>query len=253
MSNLRSRDTGVEGAVIWISAGEFFDPDSQHGPRIKVMLGEQLTAAGLSDAISVRLTDPPEVLGTLPVEINRRVIEFVRTNREVLLRHWNGELSTRETLDEVRAVGQTVKDPDSIVNRVLARYQAGTVRVGTARATLVVDEDVECLVSALKEANFRVLAPKAGLKDFDIREALLSHRILVTRNTPDFLADAPVLDYGIIGLEALPFIDPDKSCGRNPTAKMISEAVTEHDLASKRAGYVVMLMPDGRHEYRDLG
>jgi len=98
-----------------------------------------------------------------------------------------------------------------------------------------------------------VLAPKAGLKDFDIREALLSHRILVTRNTPDFLADAPVLDYGIIGLEALPFIDPDKSCGRNPTAKMISEAVTEHDLASKRAGYVVMLMPDGRHEYRDLG
>lgn len=105
LSNLRASDTGVEGAVIWISAGEFFDAESQHGPRIKVMLGEQLTADGLRDAVSVRLTDPPEVLGTLPVEINRRVIEFVHTNRGVLLRHWNGELATRETLDRIRAAG----------------------------------------------------------------------------------------------------------------------------------------------------
>lgn len=252
MSNLRSRDTGVEGVVIWISAGEFFDAESQHGPRIKVMLGERLTADGIQDAASVRLTDPPEVLGTLPAEIERRVIEFVRTNREVLLRHWNGELSTRETLDQVRAVEQTVDDPDSIVNRVLARYQAGTVRVGAARATLVVDEDVECLVSALKEANFRVLSPKAGLKDFDIRETLLSHRILVTRNTPDFLADAPVLDYGIIGLDALSFVDREHDYGNNQTAQLISKAVSELDLVSKRSGYVLVLKPDGRHVLRDL-
>lgn len=99
MSNLLPKDTGVEGAVIWISAWEFYGVDSQHGPRIKVVLGNKITTEGLRDAVSVRITDPPVVLGTLPGSIRKQVLRFVDRNRDVLLRHWNGELDSKDTLN----------------------------------------------------------------------------------------------------------------------------------------------------------
>jgi hypothetical protein len=104
MSNLRSTDTGVEGAVIWVSVGEFAGADLQHGPRIKVLQGNKITKDGLKDAVSVRLTDPPEVLGTLPAKLERQVVAFVNRNRDTLLRYWNEEISTREMLDLIERV-----------------------------------------------------------------------------------------------------------------------------------------------------
>jgi hypothetical protein len=104
MSNLLPRDTGVEGAVIWISAGEFYGVDAQHGPRIKVVLGNKITTEGLREAVSVRLTTPPVVLGELPGRVRKQVIQFVEKNRDVLLRHWNGELASKETLDLLERV-----------------------------------------------------------------------------------------------------------------------------------------------------
>ncbi len=65
-------------------------------------LGEGLTADRLGDAVVVRLTTPPEVFGELPGEVRRDVVAFVNLNRDVLLAHWRGELSTRETLDRLR-------------------------------------------------------------------------------------------------------------------------------------------------------
>ena len=99
MSNLRPKTTGVEGAVIWISAGEFYGVDAQHGPRVKVMLGDKITNEGLKESVSVRITDPPVVLGSLPGKIRGQVIRFIEKNRDVLLRHWNGELGSKETLN----------------------------------------------------------------------------------------------------------------------------------------------------------
>ena len=99
MSNLRPKTTGVEGAVIWISAGEFYGVDAQHGPRVKVMLGDKITNEGLKESVSVRITDPPVVLGKLPGKIQKQAIQFVEKNRDVLLRHWNGELDSKETLN----------------------------------------------------------------------------------------------------------------------------------------------------------
>lgn len=144
---------------------------------------------------------------------------------------------------------------DAIVARVLARYkEAKTVeKSGMARATLVVDENVDFLIEPLKEANFHVLKPPKGMEDFEIKKVLLAHRILVTRNTKDFLDDAPVLDYGIIGLEALPFVDPAHDYKSNLTAQMISKAVTAHSLVAERTGFVLMLKPSGKHVFRRLG
>ena len=99
MSNLLPEDTGVDGAVIWISAGEFHGVDAQHGPRVKVVLGNKITTEGLRDSVSVRITDPPVVLGNLPGTIRKQVIQFVEKNRDILLQHWNGELDSKETLN----------------------------------------------------------------------------------------------------------------------------------------------------------
>ncbi|MGA3123391.1 MAG: hypothetical protein ABSF69_21690 [Polyangiaceae bacterium] len=56
MSNLRPSDTGVEGAIIWVSTGEFGGADAQDGPRMKVLPGTTLTPESRDKAVSVRLT-----------------------------------------------------------------------------------------------------------------------------------------------------------------------------------------------------
>lgn len=104
MSNLRPTTTGVDGAVIWVSVGEFAGSDLQHGARIKVVVGTKITRDGLRDAISVRLTDPPEVLGSLPGRIQKQVVAFVNRNRAALLSHWNGEIDAKEMLDQLEKV-----------------------------------------------------------------------------------------------------------------------------------------------------
>lgn len=104
MSNLRTTDTGVAGTVIWVSSGEFAGADAKHGPRIKVAPGVKITPETLKDAVSVRLTSPPEVLGKLPGKVEKQVVKFVNTNRETLLRYWGGQLSTREMLDLIEKV-----------------------------------------------------------------------------------------------------------------------------------------------------
>jgi hypothetical protein len=104
MSNLRSKKTGVSGAVIWVSAGEFAGAQSQHGPRIKVVLGDKVTTEGLKDAVSIRVTDPPQVLGTLPGAIRKDAVAFVELNRETLLAYWNNEIDTSEMIDQLRPV-----------------------------------------------------------------------------------------------------------------------------------------------------
>lgn len=142
---------------------------------------------------------------------------------------------------------------DAIVAKVLGRYKKAIEKAGMARATLVVDENVNFLEHALKEANFHIIAPHKGMDDFEIKKMLLAHRMIVTKNTKDFLADAPVLDYGIIGLEALPFVDPAKDYKGNKTAQMISKAVSEFSLAAERTGFVLMLKPNGKHVFRRLG
>ena len=92
----------MEGAIIWISAGEFAPGKAQHGPRIMLMLGEKITTEGLRGAASIRLTSPPEVLGVLPGKVERGVVRFATLNRDVLPRHWGGELDARKTLDRLQ-------------------------------------------------------------------------------------------------------------------------------------------------------
>ena len=104
LSVLRGTETGVTGAVVWFAAGEFDDSDRYLGPRLLVVLGDDIRSERLTSAVSVRLASPPYVVGVLPPDVARQVESFVGANRDVLLRHWDAEIDTRETLDRLERV-----------------------------------------------------------------------------------------------------------------------------------------------------
>jgi len=98
MSNLRSRTTGIQGAVIWISTGTSSGGKKlQHGPRVKVTLGETASVSKGSASVSVG-TNPRVLAGTLPAKIEKDVLAWVRLNQNALTRYWNDELETAEVL-----------------------------------------------------------------------------------------------------------------------------------------------------------
>ena len=104
MSNLAPKRTGVRGAVIWVSAGEFAGKDAQHGPRVKVVPGSKISTESLDDAVSVRLTSPPEVLGVLPGRLEKQVLEFLRLNRKTLLAYWALKLDTATMVERLISI-----------------------------------------------------------------------------------------------------------------------------------------------------
>ena len=104
LSNLRPTETGIAGAVIWVSAGEFCAVDRRHGPRIMVVLGASIAAERLKDAVAVLLADPPELLGRLPGKVRQQLVTFIVVNRDVLLLHRRGEIATRKMLDLLKRV-----------------------------------------------------------------------------------------------------------------------------------------------------
>jgi len=102
MANLRPEETGIEGAIIWISSGEYSGTKIKHGPRIKVMKGTKLTDTALKNAITVRLTDPPEILGALSGKLKKQIVKFVNENRETLIRYWNFEITISALLKQLK-------------------------------------------------------------------------------------------------------------------------------------------------------
>lgn len=99
MSHFGPQTTGIEGAIICVFAGEFERPGHELGPRLLVALGNKLTTDSLNDAVTVFLTDPPQIIGELPDRVGTEVVEFVNKNRDAVLGYWNCELDTKETLD----------------------------------------------------------------------------------------------------------------------------------------------------------
>ena len=153
----------------------------------------------------------------------------------------------------------TDRGADAIIARVLRPWLDGErpEKTRPQRNLTVLDRRlaprsaVEALGAALKEARFGV-AINGLLGDHDVRGALLGHRIVVTRDTPGFLADAPAMNYGVIGLDALPTVDTSPVWGRNLAVQMVVDAYREFGLASRLAAWVVMLHPVGKHRFVEL-
>ena len=100
-ASLGPESTGVEGAVVWVFAGEPTRNQLALGPRILVVLGERLTVDSLVDGVAVRLTSPPTMFGTLPPSVEAKVVEFATRRRALLIEYWQGDLATAETIDRL--------------------------------------------------------------------------------------------------------------------------------------------------------
>ena len=103
-ANLRKGETGIEGVVLYVSTKSSAGTDIQHGPRLKVMLGNRVTKENRRNSVSIRLTDPPVVLGILPGHIRAQAVEFVRNNLPVLLLFWESQLTDEAMRKLIRKV-----------------------------------------------------------------------------------------------------------------------------------------------------
>jgi hypothetical protein len=121
-----------------------------------------------------------------------------------------------------------------------------------ARGTVVVDECCKELVKPLSESNIHVVEPHPKEKDEDIIRRLLPNRIIITKNPEDFKRHASSYDIGIIDISKLKFIDSDPSPTKNKTVQIISEAIIDFNLWSKRHGFIITLHENGKHMIRDL-
>lgn len=68
---------------------------------MKVVLGKKLTSRRVDRAAAVTIADPPRVVGVLPIAVAQDVTAFVERNREVLLRHWAGEIDSGEIAEQL--------------------------------------------------------------------------------------------------------------------------------------------------------
>lgn len=123
--------------------------------------------------------------------------------------------------------------------------------IGMARGFVVLDENLFELKDSLEKQNLHVILPKPKMSDPDIAKELLGGRILITKNSKDFLELAPIYDYGIIALENIKYVDPSKDA-KNQTARLISKILMQGQLWSKLGAFLVVVKDDGSFNVKKL-
>ncbi len=183
-------------------------------------------------------------------QVNEVLVKVLCYNLTVLV-HEMFELGITPVFLPVAVLEVRMADEETI-DRLVDRFKEAKVREAMSRGLLVVDENVDALATALRAANIRVIVPRKGMDDADIKTELLPNRILVTKNTKDFLYDASSYEYGIIALEKLKLIDPEPNPAKNVTVQLISRAIIDFHLWTKRSPFVLVLEQDGRHRLQEL-
>ena len=109
--------------------------------------------------------------------------------------------------------------------------------------TIILDENLLSLESALEDDGFKVIVPPQGLEDDALKRKARGWAIL-TRNSKDFVDDAVRYDYDVIGIEDVKFIDhkPDRT---NETIRMISNAVRRSKLATTKGNFLLKIRDNG--------
>lgn len=115
-----------------------------------------------------------------------------------------------------------------------------------SRGVLVVDENLIGLEDELRKRNIKVIVPKRNMSDEDIKHELLTHRIIVTNNTKDFIDAAVEVEYGIIATENIKFKDSKR------LADIISKAIIKFNLWGVRSGFILTLEPNNNHNFKIL-
>ena len=102
MSNLRQDETGLS-MIVWADVNRI---GKHNSPRIKVSTSDS-SNVGDGELIPVLMSENPRILaknklGKLSPEKLRDVGRFIALNKDVLLKYWNGELSSREFTNSIK-------------------------------------------------------------------------------------------------------------------------------------------------------
>jgi hypothetical protein len=104
MANLSSATTGVKGAIIWVSVGEFSGKKSEHEARIKVVEGSSMSS-NLENAAVITIEESPKVLhGKIKKKVAKDSISFVTLNKKPLLDYWNGKIDTAVFISRLKPI-----------------------------------------------------------------------------------------------------------------------------------------------------
>jgi hypothetical protein len=116
--------------------------------------------------------------------------------------------------------------------------------------TIMLDENLRVLESALEDDGFKVIVPRQGLTDEALKRQARGWAIL-TKNSQDFLDDAARYDYDIIAIEDVKFID-DKPDRTNETVRKISEAVRRSRLGTRKGNFSLKVRDNGSFHLQQL-
>jgi hypothetical protein len=99
MSNLYSKNTGIEGYTLWISTKTGRE---KHGIRVKVENNK-------GEIASFSVSDIPEILKkSKDMKINsndlKNIKEFIIKNKKTLLKHWEGEYDSSDLINNIQKI-----------------------------------------------------------------------------------------------------------------------------------------------------
>ncbi|MBV9398831.1 MAG: hypothetical protein JO062_12685 [Bryobacterales bacterium] len=116
--------------------------------------------------------------------------------------------------------------------------------------TVLLDEKLRALESALEDDGFKVVTPPQGRTDEALKRMARGWAIL-TKNSQDFVEDAVRHDYDVIGIEDVRFVDskPDRT---NETVRKISAAVRRSRLGTRRGNYWLRVRDNGSYHLQQL-
>ena len=116
--------------------------------------------------------------------------------------------------------------------------------------TIMLDENLRALETALEDDGFKVIVPHQGLKDEALKRQARGWAIL-TKNSKDFTGDAARCDYDVIGIEDIKFVD-DKVDRTNETVRKISSAVRRSQIGIRKGNFCLKIRDNGSFHLEQL-
>jgi hypothetical protein len=116
--------------------------------------------------------------------------------------------------------------------------------------TIVLDENLRGLESALEDDGFKVVVPHQDFDDETFKRKARGWAIL-TNNSMHFIDDAVRHDYDVIGIEGVNFIDV-KADRTNETVHKISDAVRRSQLGNRRGNFLLKIKDNGSFHLQQL-
>ena len=113
------------------------------------------------------------------------------------------------------------------------------------RGVLVVDENLQDLIKELRERDIIIIEKHSDEDDESFKRRILTDRMFVTDKSKDFVMDATSYVYKLIGTEEV-------SKEAKTLAKIISDALINYSLWTKRHCWILKLKPDGNHTLINL-